>query len=363
MVVVVIGPDFFASFSQSQSATSNQSSASLAASPSAATSTIGSQKMQPQTSLSNSLNAYATNDITQLLKHAQALKITPSPKKTTPAAAKKTTFKTQTITKISAQKRSGRYNIFLNDNFFMGVSERVIVKLRLHKGQALTEADISTIKEAETNASAYKMALDYLSYSMRTTREVRQKLAQNGVLSSVIDQVIAQLDAQHLLDDLAYAKSFVRTQQKTSDKGPKNIIAALRQKGIGEALIDEALAQYDDESQEQKAAKLATKYYSRYQNDAYLVQQQKVIKQLLAKGFDITTAKTVAAKMQPKNDPDEELAKLTHAMNKTIRRYRRYDERTAKNKLINALLRKGFNYSDINNWLDDNPDFISEECN
>ena len=45
-----------------------------------------------------------------------------------------------TITKISAQKRPGRYNIFLDEQYAFPVSEEVLIKYGLRKGIVLDEA-------------------------------------------------------------------------------------------------------------------------------------------------------------------------------------------------------------------------------
>ena len=41
------------------------------------------------------------------------------------------------ITKIEAQKKKGRYNIYLNDAFAFGVDEATVVKYTLFKGTEL----------------------------------------------------------------------------------------------------------------------------------------------------------------------------------------------------------------------------------
>ena len=43
------------------------------------------------------------------------------------------------ITKIEAQKKKGRYNIYLNDAFAFGVDEATVVKYALFKGTELTK--------------------------------------------------------------------------------------------------------------------------------------------------------------------------------------------------------------------------------
>ena len=53
------------------------------------------------------------------------------------------------ITKITAQKKAGRYNIYLNGKFAFPVSEEVLVKYRLLKGSELDDQQVATIKKAD----------------------------------------------------------------------------------------------------------------------------------------------------------------------------------------------------------------------
>lgn len=84
----------------------------------------------------------------------------------------------QKITSITAQKRPGRFNVFLDGNYAFSVSEEVLVKFQLSKGKELDSADLEEIFKADDLSKALNKALDYLSYSLRTEKETRQKLAK-----------------------------------------------------------------------------------------------------------------------------------------------------------------------------------------
>ena len=55
----------------------------------------------------------------------------------------------QKITSITAQKRPGRFNVFLDGNYAFSVSEEVLVKFQLAKGKELDSADLEEIFEAD----------------------------------------------------------------------------------------------------------------------------------------------------------------------------------------------------------------------
>ena len=58
------------------------------------------------------------------------------------------------ITKVSAQKRQGRYNIFLDQEYAFSVSEKTLAEFVLLKGQELSPQKINEILDYEASAKA-----------------------------------------------------------------------------------------------------------------------------------------------------------------------------------------------------------------
>ncbi len=65
------------------------------------------------------------------------------------------------ITKITAQKRRGRYNIFLDGQYAFPVSETTLVTYHLAKEMTLTEDMIAQIKVSEVVAMGLEIGLNY----------------------------------------------------------------------------------------------------------------------------------------------------------------------------------------------------------
>ncbi len=66
-----------------------------------------------------------------------------------------------------------------------------------------------------------------------------------GVEPAIRQRVLQQLQQQGFIDDGRYASAFVREKLRLSGWGDRKIRAALLRKGIGDALVAEALAQSD----------------------------------------------------------------------------------------------------------------------
>ena len=131
------------------------------------------------------------------------------------------------------------------------------------------------------------MCLDESSCRRRSGREhaIIKKLKEIDTPEEFVEPILKKLRGQQLIDDHAYADSYVRTMINTDLKGPGIIRQHLRQKGIGENDIDDALTQFTPEVQVELAKKLAVKLFRRYRNQPERRREQKVQQGLMTKGF------------------------------------------------------------------------------
>jgi len=261
---------------------------------------------------------------------------------------------TKKITKIMAQKRSGRYNVYLDDKYAFPISESVMIKFSVFKGMEVDDALAAEMIAADDVAKAYSRALDYLSHQLRTEKEVHDKLRDEEIDEDVITATMAHLRELRLLSDEQYAAAYVRTAKRTSDKGPRVIRQKLRQKGVGEQLIDDALAgQFTADDRLENATELAKKLAKRYHNQAFKTMQQKVRQGLMTKGFDneIVTAAIDAIDLEP--DVDDQWDALVNQGEKLWRRNRKYAFSERRLRTKRNLYQKGFLMEDINRFIDE----------
>lgn len=256
------------------------------------------------------------------------------------------------ITLITTQKQAGRYNIYLDGTYAFPVAESVLVKYQLAKGMELDKQLIQQITTADDQAKAYNKALDYLAHQLRTQKEVYDHLLSYGISEIDCQAVIAKLSDLNLLDDQVYANSFVRTQANTSDKGPVVIRQKLRQKGVGENLIERALTEFPADWQLTNATKLGQKLAKRYRSQSLKIQQNKILTGIITKGFSSNIANQALAQLDLQVDSDQQLANLTNQANKAWHRYRSYPNLKRRLKAKQALYRKGFDLGDIDQVLD-----------
>lgn len=263
---------------------------------------------------------------------------------------------TAKITKITAQKRPGRYNIFLDDKYAFPVSEDVLIQFGLMKDLEVNDQLKKQLLQADANSQAYQLALNYLSYQLRTVKEVQTYLRDHEITVDVMTPIITRLTEQKYLDDAEYAKAYVRTNMILHEKGRVVIERELKQKGVRPDLIEDALTLYDTETVVENGTKLAKKLWKRHARLAQRIRQQKVRQGLQQKGFTGDEITLIFEQLDFSVDPEDEHDILNDTAEKVVRRYRPLTDAKQRQKFKQAMVRKGFNFDDINRWLEDHPE-------
>lgn len=157
------------------------------------------------------------------------------------------------ITALEVQKRNKqRINVYLDEVFAFSLPLDEAV--RLHKGQALSEADVEALQAQASVQYAVDSAARYLSYRPRSVQEVRHNLTKKGIPQSVIAPALERLEALGYLDDHAFAAFWVRERNAHKPLSQRALRYELRQKGIADTIIDDVLADTDADEAAYQAA-------------------------------------------------------------------------------------------------------------
>ncbi len=168
-----------------------------------------------------------------------------------------------TITALNADPHDpNKVHIFVDGKHALVVSIDVASSERLVVGQPCPPGRLERIYAAEQQQQVYEFALTFLSYRPRSAREVEQRLRKKGYSPVQIEAAISRLQRQGYVDDRAFARFWIDNRQTFSPRGPRLLRSELRQKGVSQEVVDEALASYrDDQAQEaEQAAEIASIY-------------------------------------------------------------------------------------------------------
>ncbi|MBU8880592.1 recombination regulator RecX [Bacillus sp. FJAT-29790] len=260
------------------------------------------------------------------------------------------------ITKITVQqKKRDRYNIFTDDGngekYAFSVDEDVLIKHQLKKGMELDEFSLTEIDYQDSIRKAYNMAIQYLSRRMRSEAEVRNNLREKEIDDVIIQEVIHKLYEYSFLNDEEFAIAYVRTQMNTTDKGSGLIRKELKEKGISENLIDQAMKEYPDEEEFNKALAMCEKYVQKNTRDSSRGMKQKLEQMLKRKGFQFGTIQAAIAETEMEKAEDDEMSALRSHAEKAHRKFSVLTDFEYEQKMKLTLFRKGFSMELIDQIL------------
>ncbi|MBN1400299.1 MAG: RecX family transcriptional regulator [Anaerolineae bacterium] len=194
-----------------------------------------------------------------------------------------------TVTAIRRQKRRrDRVNVYLDHEFAFSLQR--VVAARLSVGQMLDVEQIADLRKRDGIERAHERALHYLSYRPRSEREVRRYLQRKEFGEEAIDEVLARLKRTHLVDDLAFARSWVENRESLRPRGPWMLKAELRQKGLSDQIIDAVLVDLDEEASALKASEAAVRRYARLSEQVF---RRRLWGYLQRRGFGYDVCRSV----------------------------------------------------------------------
>ncbi len=266
------------------------------------------------------------------------------------------------IGKITVQKKNkSRFNVFIDrgngEEFGFSIDEEVYIKSGIRKGMELTEEHIEELLIEDQFSKGLNSAVHFLSYRMRSIQEVDQYLSKREIDPVTRKAVIGRLQEMGYLNDLDFAKMFIRSKIATTKKGPKALKQELHQKGVSGKTIEEALMVYPQDEQIEEATNLVQKKVKQYKKLSENALKQKLAQVLQQKGFSWSVIEQAIEKASLEKDEEEEREALELQAQKAHRKYGKFTGWEYKQKMKQSLYRKGFPMEMIEEWLDDNQDF------
>jgi regulatory protein len=169
------------------------------------------------------------------------------------------------ITKIEPQKkRPGRKSIFADGVFCIGVASDTLIRFGLRTGDEITPAMLGDLERAEELLAARTSALRSIAVRARTEREIRDALWEKEFSDEVAAETIASLKDSRLLDDAAFARSYIRNALVLKPTGRVLLKRKLLLLGVAKSMADEALDEVlGGVNQDDEAARAASAFVAR----------------------------------------------------------------------------------------------------
>lgn len=255
---------------------------------------------------------------------------------------------------VNIKKLNKKYKLEFDNEKSIYVSENTIIKFNLVKKIKITVDQYKKILLSENKEQAVNLSLNYLSYAMKTEYELREYLRKKEIFENNIDYAVEKVKEYKYLDDEKYAKIFINEYFNLKKKGPIWIKKKLEEKRVNEQYINNNILTICTDSEQIEAVYLLIEKEYGKKNEAINKKIKKITTKLYANGytFDIINKafKIFLENNNEENDDSEIISKyFDKAYSKLSKKYD--DKYILKQKIVEKLLRDGFNYGDIKDYF------------
>lgn len=245
-----------------------------------------------------------------------------------------------------------RVVIALSNGDSIDCSIDAYTEFRLYAGKEVTSSELKKLKEYVASDDAYSKALVTIASHPRTVMEIRKKLIELKVDSDTRSKIVARLKENGLLDDKQFAIDYAEELSSYKHEGKLLILKKLKDRGIDEAIL--AKLQFSEKTEKNNALSWMDSLNKRYAKSPNSKKYQQCKLALRDKGFEPEAIEFAMAKGYENNPEREDRSKLAADLKLMKAKYeKKYEGYALRSHLFAALARKGYDYDDINNALED----------
>jgi regulatory protein len=177
------------------------------------------------------------------------------------------------VTKITKIGREDKFAIFIDDVLKLFLSGQSILKYELSIGQEITEKEINNLNKLAAEDQIFLKALRYLSARIRSEGEIRQFLKRKGATLDQQKSIITRLKKIDLINDERFSEAFIHDHLLATPSSKRKIAYELKKKQIAKEIIDSSLnnEQISDEDSLKELIAIKRKQL-KYQDDLKLMQ-------------------------------------------------------------------------------------------
>lgn len=251
------------------------------------------------------------------------------------------------IKKIQKLKNN-RYKIVLENQEIINTYDDVILNNNLLFKKNIDSKMLNEINNQTLYYDCYNRTIKFIEKKLRSEKEV------NEYLEKIIpenfeykDRIINKLKKINLINDENYVKAYISDRMLLSTDGPNKIKQELTKYYIDENIIEENISKIEENKVYEKCKKIIDKKIKSNSKYSNYILSQKIMSDLLNKGYELEMIKQILNQDIKKNDSilEKEYFKIFNKLSKKYEGDKLYFE------IRNKLYQKGFSLDEINNLL------------
>lgn len=190
---------------------------------------------------------------------------------------------------ITHQKgRGNKIHLLLDDEYQITTSTDFWAEYYIKDGTEISEEEFEELKDKINYRKAVNKAADLLSRRDHSVKELKTKLLRT-VDEINADKAISKMLELGYLDDEKYAKNLVKYLTETKHFSLMNVRQECFKRGINKDIVDEILSDYEIDNVSNIINLIETKYSQKLESENG---KEKVVSALMRKGFPYSDIKS-----------------------------------------------------------------------
>ncbi len=200
----------------------------------------------------------------------------------------------KTITRLVVQRRNKqRINVFLDGAYAFSLSADLALNLKI--GQILEEDAVEQLLEQDAYRKGMEKAFRLLARRPRSEKEITDALLRADFPPPVCTRIIHRLKEMDYLDDRAFADWWIENRAEFNPRSRWALHQELSQKGVSNAIIEDVLSQFDDQTLAMTAAKKRAHRWKHLPPQQF---ETKMMGFLQRRGFSFAVARRTVEALQ-----------------------------------------------------------------
>jgi regulatory protein len=195
------------------------------------------------------------------------------------------------ITALKQQtKNRNRINVHLDGSYRFALDRALAGDLEV--GKEISNDEVEALKSKDAEERLYRRAQRLIDRRPRAEREIKNRFERDKISQDVQEAVIRRLKDRGLIDDHTFVEAWIENRQVFRPRSARALRMELRQKGVSSEIIDQHLADFDDE---QAAYAAAIKGARRYRSSDWETFRKRLSAYLIRRGFGYSVISSVVS--------------------------------------------------------------------
>ena len=137
--------------------------------------------------------------------------------------------------------KEDKFAVFIDDKLNLIISGESLLSSGINVGQKLTDNDLKSIDNLTKTNDLYSRTLKYISLRIKSEGEVKQYLKRKSASDDQIKTIISRLKRLDLINDEMFVRAYIHDRMLQSPSSKRKITFELRKKQIAESVIEQSL--------------------------------------------------------------------------------------------------------------------------